>query len=64
LSKREAEVLALVAAGKTNLQISLQLAIEIKTVKKHLEHIFGKLNVKSRNDAVNKALQQLDRSNF
>jgi DNA-binding CsgD family transcriptional regulator len=62
LSKREAEVLALVAAGKTNLEISERLSISIKTVKKHLEHIFSKLNANSRNDAVNKALVKLDRS--
>jgi DNA-binding CsgD family transcriptional regulator len=61
LSKREAEILALVAAGKTNLQISQQLVISIKTVKKHLEHIFDKLNAQNRVDAVNKALQQLPR---
>ncbi len=61
LSKREAEVLALVAVGKTNLQISQQLAISVKTVKKHLEHIFGKLNVKSRNEAVNKAFDRFNR---
>lgn len=58
LSKREAEVLALVAAGKTNLQIAQQLTISIKTVKKHLEHIFSKLNADSRIDAINKALQK------
>jgi DNA-binding CsgD family transcriptional regulator len=61
LSKREAEILALVAAGKTNLQISQQLTISVKTVKKHVEHIFRKLNANSRIDAVNKALQQSDR---
>jgi DNA-binding CsgD family transcriptional regulator len=61
LSKREAEVLGLVAAGKTNPQISQQLAISVKTVKKHLEHIFSKLNATSRNDAVSKALQKLSR---
>lgn len=61
LSKREAEILALVAAGKTNLQISQQLTISVKTVKKHVEHIFRKLNANSRIDAVNKALQQSER---
>jgi DNA-binding CsgD family transcriptional regulator len=61
LSKRESEILALVAAGKTNLQISQQLTISVKTVKKHVEHIFRKLNANSRIDAVNKALQQSDR---
>jgi DNA-binding CsgD family transcriptional regulator len=59
LSKREAEVLTLVAAGKTNLQISQHLAITVKTVKKHLEHIFGKLNATDRHDAVEKAVQKL-----
>jgi DNA-binding CsgD family transcriptional regulator len=58
LSKREAEVLALVAAGKTNPQIAQQLTISVKTVKKHLEHIFSKLNADSRIDAINKALQK------
>jgi DNA-binding CsgD family transcriptional regulator len=58
LSKREAEVLALVAAGKTNPQIAQQLTISVKTVKKHLEHIFSKLNANSRIDAINKALQK------
>jgi DNA-binding CsgD family transcriptional regulator len=61
LSKREAEVLALVAAGQTNPQIAQQLTISIKTVKKHLEHIFGKLDANSRNDAVDKALQKFVR---
>lgn len=61
LSKRESEILVLVAAGKTNLQIAEQLVISVKTVKKHLEHIFDKLNAQNRVDAVNRALQQLPR---
>jgi DNA-binding CsgD family transcriptional regulator len=61
LSKREAEVLALVAAKKTNLQIAQQLGIGIKTVKKHLEHIFHKLGAIDRDDAVSKALGAIDR---
>jgi DNA-binding CsgD family transcriptional regulator len=64
LSNREAEVLALVAAGKTNLQISQHLVISVKTVKKHLENIFSKLNAVSRIDAINKALQRIDRPQF
>jgi DNA-binding CsgD family transcriptional regulator len=64
LSKREAEVLTLVAAGKTNSQISQQLSIGIKTVKKHLEHVFGKLDANSRNDAVEKALAKIEQSSF
>jgi DNA-binding CsgD family transcriptional regulator len=54
LSRRESEVLALVAVGKTNLQIAEQLTISIKTVKKHLENTFEKLNAENRVDAVNK----------
>jgi ATP/maltotriose-dependent transcriptional regulator MalT len=61
LTKREAEVLALVTAGKSNLQISHQLAISTKTVKKHLEHILHKLDATDRKDAVSKALGELDR---
>jgi DNA-binding CsgD family transcriptional regulator len=61
LSKREAEILALVAAGKNNIEISQQLDIGIKTVKKHLEHTFRKLKATNRNDAVSKALSRLDR---
>jgi DNA-binding CsgD family transcriptional regulator len=57
LSQREAEVLALVAAGKTNAQISEQLVISVKTVKKHLENSFVKLGARNRVDAVNKAFQ-------
>jgi LuxR family transcriptional regulator, maltose regulon positive regulatory protein len=64
LTKREAEVLALLVAEKSNLQISQQLAISIKTVKKHLEHIFPKLDTTDREDAVSKALGLLDREFF
>jgi two-component system, NarL family, response regulator LiaR len=49
--------LALVAAGKTNAQISEQLVISVKTVKKHLENSFVKLGARNRVDAVNKAFQ-------
>jgi DNA-binding CsgD family transcriptional regulator len=54
LSRREAEILALVSVGKTNLQIAEKLTISIKTVKKHLENTFEKLNAGNRVDAVNK----------
>jgi DNA-binding NarL/FixJ family response regulator len=52
LSEREHEVLALAAAGLTDGQISSTLAISHKTVKNHLHHIYGKLGVRGRTDAV------------
>ena len=52
LSERELEVLRLIADGKSNREISGQLYITIDTVKKHLTHIFAKLDVRSRTQAV------------
>jgi len=48
LSKREMEVLTLVAKGYTNQQIAARLVISIRTVKKHIENIHGKLGVRNR----------------
>jgi len=52
LSPREVEVLALVAAGRSNRQIGQDLFLSEATVKSHLVHIFGKLGVGSRTSAV------------
>jgi LuxR family maltose regulon positive regulatory protein len=57
LSERELEVLRLVAAGKTNLDIATELYIAIGTVKRHTVNIFTKLDVKNRTEAVAKARQ-------
>ncbi|MGO9358652.1 MAG: helix-turn-helix transcriptional regulator [Xanthobacteraceae bacterium] len=56
ISDREREVLALVAAGKTNSEIAAVLAISARTVQKHLEHIFQKLGVETRTAAAIRAL--------
>jgi DNA-binding NarL/FixJ family response regulator len=55
LTVREAEVLALVAAGSTNREIGQALFHSEATVKSHLVHIFTKLGVGSRTAAVAKA---------
>src|SRR5262249_34869395 len=55
LSEREAEVLRLVAAGLANREIACRLVVTPGTVKKHLEHIYGKLDVHSRTAALAKA---------
>lgn len=61
LSGREAEILLWVAQGKTNFETGVILDVTVSTVKKHLENIFAKLGVESRNAATLKALEALSR---
>ena len=51
LSKREFEILVLVARGRTNQEISKGLFISLRTVKVHLYHVFNKLRVNNRTQA-------------
>jgi ATP/maltotriose-dependent transcriptional regulator MalT len=48
LTTREREVLGLVAAGHSNREIAATLVLSEHTVRRHIEHIFGKLGVGSR----------------
>jgi DNA-binding CsgD family transcriptional regulator len=57
LSKRELEILKLVATGAGNKEISQQLHISINTVKVHLRNIFTKLEIASRTEAAMWAVQ-------
>jgi DNA-binding NarL/FixJ family response regulator len=57
LSKREHEVLGLLAEGKSNEQIANVLGLSIQTVKVHVKHILKKLKVSDRTQAVIKALR-------
>jgi len=59
LSERELELLRLVARGYSNRQIAEALFITLGTVKKHLNNIFGKLQVANRTQAVARA-RELD----
>ncbi|MGC4379043.1 response regulator transcription factor [Fictibacillus sp. Mic-4] len=52
LTKREMEVLLLMAEGKTNQEIADDLFIALKTVKVHVSNILSKLNVQDRTQAV------------
>ena len=52
LSKREVEVLMLVASGHSNLHTSRELSISEDTVKTHMKNIMLKLNAKDRTHAV------------
>jgi LuxR family maltose regulon positive regulatory protein len=55
LSGREVEVLQLVAAGRSNAEIAGELYLSVGTVKAHVHHIFGKLLVRNRSQAVARA---------
>ena len=55
LSGREREVLGLVAAGRPNRAIGEELFVGLDTVKRHVSHIFVKLGVANRTEAVARA---------
>jgi LuxR family maltose regulon positive regulatory protein len=55
LSERELEVLRLIAAGYANSEIGEKLYITVGTVKRHINHIYDKLAVHSRTQAILKA---------
>ena len=55
LSEREIELLGLIATGSSNKEIADTLFITEGTVKNHITHILGKLNVRDRTQAVLKA---------
>lgn len=58
LSPREVEVIQLMSKGTPNKEIANQLVIGESTVKTHLIHIFTKLNVKGRTEAVTEAARR------
>ena len=57
LTDREREILACAAAGRSNKEIADQLCVSLDTVKTHLHHIYRKLGVNGRVEAVLAYLQ-------
>jgi DNA-binding CsgD family transcriptional regulator len=55
LSKREMEILNLLAQGYSNQEIAAKLFVSLSTVKSHNQNLFEKLNVNRRIQAVEKA---------
>ena len=58
LSRRETEVLVLAARGLSNRLIARELHLSEATVKRHLANIYLKVGVRSRNEALRKALTE------
>jgi len=52
LSEREQEVLRLAARGSSNKLIARELQVSVRTVHAHMRHIFNKIGVASRTEAV------------
>ncbi|MDP9456327.1 MAG: DNA-binding response regulator [Actinobacteria bacterium] len=58
LSNREAEVLRMVARGTGNKEVAEALHLSETTVKRHLSNIYDKLGVRTRGEAVSKAVSE------
>jgi len=57
LSRCEVEILGLVCKGHSNQEIAHRLVLSVGTVKFHVHHIYGKLDVRDRPQAIAKASQ-------
>ncbi len=58
LSKRELDVLKLATRGLSNQDIAAELCLSLRTIQAHLGHIFNKLQVSSRTEAVVRAIKE------
>ncbi len=58
LSDREKEILALLVKGKSYKTIAAECFVSVDTVKTHVRHIYEKLHVHSKSEAVAKAIHQ------
>lgn len=57
LTRRELEVLELMAAGRTNIEIARELVVGVGTVKFHVKHILSKLHATNRAQAVSRYMR-------
>lgn len=57
LTRRETEIIRCLAAGYSNNEIVDALVVSLPTVKTHLSHIYDKLGVRNRHDALGRAMQ-------
>jgi DNA-binding CsgD family transcriptional regulator len=64
LSRREREILVLVANGLHNREIATELALSIHTVERHLANIYAKIGARSRVEAAAYALNHLNDSSL
>jgi len=58
LSHRENEILQLLAKGLLYKEIAEQISISVSTVRQHIHHIYEKLHVQNRTEAINKAFRK------
>jgi len=58
LTGREKEILDSLARGKMNKEVANELEISLGTVRKHIQHIYEKLHVNTRVEAVNLYLKR------
>jgi LuxR family maltose regulon positive regulatory protein len=58
LSPREAQVLELVAGGRTNKEIAAELVVSVHTVERHLQNAYRKVGVRNRSDAAAYVVRQ------
>lgn len=57
LTERESEILALLSQGHSNKEIADKMSVTVSTVRTHLSHIYEKLHVRSRTEAIIKYLK-------
>lgn len=61
LSRRETETLSWIARGKSNPEIATLMSISVRTIHKHVEHIYLKLGVENRHAAMTLAMEEIQR---
>lgn len=59
LTEREAEVLRLLAGGRTNREIAATLVLSVHTIERHLANAYRKIGARNRADATAFALRNL-----